>query len=442
MNHRDSWGLFVDRVGVFGYTFRHDDGTLERLDIHQKPSPLLEMVRYLVRINNKTLSGTILDANRLPWCEKFHRRLVPMLPFREKFDKAYFNQCCTSVSDLPPDFYAWAMYDITFHVKQLVPTSPLSKFAHLVQNPALGLDGYRRLVREFEVDATVLRRFLGDVDERLHPLVEEAVVLAEYTDRMITHRTVWLSEEQLAGLTGETEWWLERCRSMEKTGMLRIKQGTSLRVGLGWAVDRLEAVDPTVVFRAQAGAVPIAIDGETRGVIAVDPRYPVDGFVHRREIASSMVAGLAALPPPECPAVPMASFEDMCTHVRATLAPSSFRVITISETGDYMFGHFPWVTAFWKKPTGELAVVLVEGRTQSTDTTKVKGVNGELMMVGNPCLYDRLQVITNDKFSNLHRYPKNLDVDCIVVVFDKHTDPAMYLEIERFSAPQKIYVKL
>lgn len=435
MNVRDSVGVFTDRHGLFEYTFEHEDVTVERVRVHLNPEPVLKMIRYVVRIHAKSAHASIIDATRLPWCREFHALcLPPTEPYQPNFTRAYFDDCLATIPDLPTDFIAWALHDQRYHFKRLVPNTPASKFKTLIGNPKLGMSGYERLVREFAVDATVLHRLLPSSGPRAHPLVEEAVVFAEFTARMIRFRKVWLSERQLDGLLVECDWWKERCRSMADAGLLVTRPGG---VALGWAVAKLAEFAGARV--TVAPFVPPTQLGH--GSYMVDPRYPVDAFVHRRELACSMVEGVPALPF-DSPAKVM-RFADACTFVREEIG-SGKRTICFSESGELDFDRLPLVTVLYS-PQREMVsapvVVQVGGWTPTANSTHIRDGAGVTGVISNASLYQRVQVISHEKFSNLYRYPKDLDVDYVIAFFGKSADPGMYLEIERFKA-RKIMIKV
>lgn len=398
------------------------------------------MIRYRIRIHSDYYA-TIVDGVRLPWSRGLHAIYLPYLPYEATFTKGYLTRLLSSVADLPSPIFEWANFDLTHHIRRLVPThSRLSTFKEWAVDPTKpgAVASYEQLIRRFPVDASVLRRFFPDMGDRLHPLVEEALVYAEFTDRMVQYRQVWLTHTQLSGLLFDHGWWRSRCQVMIGLGLIRVNSHAGVDVmGLGWAVDILDKAPPAI-YKTVAGTPPSELG--RAAVVEIDSRFSVAAFVNRRQVATSM-----AVPSKMLPFVPLAkvvaTFAEAIIYVRGVIGEMK-RTICFSKSGSISMDDIGWTTVVFTKPVGIYKggdIVLV---SRSCPSTTCVYQAGESRIEQTTLLVDSTKAISRQRLDLSYTIPSNISVDYIVVVTSPMVDPGIYMNIQLYSPAIPIFIEI
>lgn len=427
------WGIFIKRVALHDYQFKTDAEVMHiRLPLVDHV-PVLQTVRYLVWTNPDHFS-TLIDAERFPWNRMVQQLYYPITPFTPEFP--------FSVRSPHPEAARWLTFDMDFQIQRLVPGRHVSEFFTYVQQQK-----FDTLVHAFGgVDPLQLRRFLP-MEEGVHPLVYDAFVIQEFTQRMKCLKRVWWGDDLLNGLLTEDETWKEACNRLMQLEVLVHRDG---KIGFGWAVtllDRVKAVllANNVKVELAPNVVPITLSDSLRGTIRFDPEYSMDRWIDAKQLSvaaldSTWTSTTEFKVYPTFPSIELA-----CDHVR-TLYTNGMKTLCISNRGTLSFDRETHTTCLVTGVVDGLGlneVVVVSQNLNNPATSLVLGKSGNTVAMANSLLFPFIVPFSSRKFSDLATISKKIPLDMLIVFFDTQTDFRWRKEVERFSnATTKVFVTI
>lgn len=391
----------------------------------------VSITRFRFRTSNSEEYYFVNVNNHLPLLNHVLYTISPQEEWAEILDGEYTHN----------DNEEHKKFNVEFHVQRLVPSNPVCFFQSHVES-----GDFNWLVRVFGgVDPLQLRRFLPDVDaETPHPLVLEAVVMQFLAAKFCELRKVWMNQEEIKYLMGDSK-LAEACKRLIASGVIeRRKTATADCIAFSWASEKLRQCEGCVVQHSELEKMRKAERGQH---LKVDMRLSISRFIatHQLPAVCSSILDSKCFPFPPIEIENFSWIAQLKKRIEQEKHTERGRIVCISETGNVSCGDMVCLVRNSRIPQLEKNSTILVGECLSNPKNVVVHSGKHLHqanvmraeLVYSSCI--PIGMLAYSQLDLLKHMPVDAD---LVVVINPQTNMHFIPDIQKSFACPFLYVSI